>query len=874
MSTLPYAAPVPTRAPVAADRPRRLRRLVPAEGWSVLVLHAVVLLAAAWTVELTPLAPPRADLVALALGGMLVGLGLGKLRAPDGLAHLLAFTSGLGVAAWLAAARIAEGNELEALRWLGEQALEWYGLIVSGRQVEGPELFGVVLGLTVWLVAYTSAWVLYRRGWLATALLLPGVVAFVNLGYARGAVTTPLLVLLAAACVLAARYHGFRREQTWRRSGLVSPPRLPVRFLWAGLTLALVAAVLGWTVPFSAREGLGSTWQRLEEPWRAVQERWDDLLARVGGTSDFGGGSYAAFGDTFRLGGALNLSDEPVMVYRPEGAASGPTYLAGHRYDGYDGHGWATRVDETFEETSAGGGRYSPQMEFARGQGVHLTSEVLTGRSETRGTVEVLAPKGNLLFSRDTYLTAGLQTNVQLSWRQLDDAEFDLSRGDLVGVPLDLQQFARLLQDGTFDPADASPSPLPRDPAHATEVARQAEALANRFLDTSWTVGPDRAVATLVVSGQVPIYDDVEAVYAARGAGEGERTEIASGDEYAVVGLASSASAEELRGASQEYPDWVRDRYLPLPETVTERTRELAAGIAADQPSPFDTAVAIQEFLRGHIAYDENIAPPPADQDVVDYVLFDSRRGYCEYYASAMAVMLRAEGIPARVAAGYFAVPYDREQEGYLYREENAHLWVEAFFPGYGWIPFEPTASRDPLQYGVPGNPPTAEPTPEPAPEPTPEPVATPAPATTAPPPVAPEPQPQSVTGRVLGLVGLLLGALALLGALGAAVVWQWRLRGLSAAGGLWARALRAGGLWGIRPAPTMTPGEYAERLGRAVPAARGPARVVADLYSQEVYAGRAPAPGALSGARAAWAELRRAMLGSVVRRRAREGQG
>ncbi|HYO29114.1 MAG TPA: transglutaminase domain-containing protein, partial [Thermomicrobiales bacterium] len=550
------------------------------------------------------------------------------------------------------------------------------------------------------------------------------------------------------------------------------------------------------------------------------------------------------------------------------------TYLAGHRYDGYDGHGWATRVDDTFEETSAGGGRYSPQMTFSRVQGVHVTDDVVNGRSEVRGTIEVLTPKGNLLFSRDTYLTAGLKTNVQLSWRQLDNAEFDLSGDGLGGIPLDLQQFASLLRLGSYDPNDASPTPAPSDSALAAEVERQAGALASRFLDTSWTVGPDGRIATLTVSGQVPIYDDVEAVYAARDIGEGERSQVQAGDRYEVVGLASTAPAETLRQAGQEYPAWVRDRYLQLPDTVTDRTRELAAELAAGQPSPFDTAVAIQDFLRGHITYDEQISPPPADQDVVDYVLFDSRRGYCEYYASAMAVMLRAEGIPARVAAGYFAVPYDADQDGYLYREKNAHLWVEAFFPGYGWIPFEPTASREPLQYGVPGNPPDAEPTPVPTPEPPPEPVATPAAAPTSPPPAAPDSATGEASGRILGLVGLAIGALALLGGFVAIALWQWRLRGLSPASGLWARALQAGGLGGVRPAPTLTPREYAERLGRVVPAAQGPALGVAELYSHEVYGGPSPAPVALSGARTAWAELRRATLGAVVRRRRQRGQG
>ena len=152
--------------------------------------------------------------------------------------------------------------------------------------------------------------------------------------------------------------------------------------------------------------------------------------------------------------------------------------------------------------------------------------------------------------------------------------------------------------------------------------------------------------------------------------------------------------------AGDEYPSWVTDRYLTLPETITDRTRELASQLAAGQSNAFDTAVAVEEYVRSTITYNEDIEAPPDNQDVVDYVLFESQEGYCEYYASAMAVLLRAEGIPSRVVGGYFPAPYDPNEGGHLYREKNAHLWVEAFFPGYGWIPFEPTANRERLDYG------------------------------------------------------------------------------------------------------------------------------------------------------------------------------
>jgi hypothetical protein len=512
-------------------------------------------------------------------------------------------------------------------------------------------------------------------------------------------------------------------------------------------------------------------------------------------------------------------------------------------------------------------------MSFARGQGVHLSSEVTTDRSQVEGDMRVIRPKGDLMFTLDTYLTADRRTNVQLSWLQVENTPFAIAtQDDLAALPLDLRRMGILLSRGAYTPSsDGSAnrdSPLPLDPSLAAEIQAERDALQARFLDVRWEVGPEGTASTLFATGPVPIYDDVEAVFS--------QESIAAGDTYAITGLTSMASPEQLRSAGTDYPDWIARRYLQLPDTVTDRTRELADQLASAQPSAFDTALAVEEYVRATIVYNENIDPPPDDQDVVDYVLFDSQEGYCEYYASAMAVLLRLEGIPARVVGGYFPAPYDESEGGHLYREKNAHLWVEAFFPSYGWIPFEPTANREQLSYGDVTGPeqeppaPTPEPpSPTPAAEPTPPPVQT---ATEPPPPPFTPPDFLSEPMRLAGWLGLVLAALLAIGALAAVTAWFTSFRGLSPAAGLFARALRAGNWLGVPPAASLTPREYADRVGRMVPSAQGPARVVADVYTQERYAGRRPDGEMLRAARAAWRDLRGLALGSLLRRNSGRG--
>ena len=863
------ARPIPTPLSGRWSVMRAARSLTPAEGWVSVLLLGVILLCTAWTVARTDAAPDGVSMAVLGIGGLLTGLALAKLSTPDLLAHLFAILSGVFGSLVVAIERmpLADGGRLSRLSAMGDLGALWIAQAQAGEPLDDPRLLAIMLGAAVWLVSYTSAWVLFRRGWLTTALALPVVIALANLGYAPEEGTLPLLVMVVAGTMLAARHAAYRREVEWSRLRLPYPRRTAPRFLLGGIAIAVLVAALAWTLPLSTRDSLfGEAWERISAPLEEVADRWNELVSRFGGPGDQSGGSYSAFGESFRLGGPLDLTDDPVMLLKPSGGAMRPPYLAGQRYDDYDGRGWATTVDETFEALGSDGRRYSSRMSFFRGQGVQLSPQVTADRSQVEAEMTVIRPKGDLIFTLDTYLAADRRTNVQLSWRQLENQPFPLADREPTALPQDLQRIAALVARGNYTPPSdgggSADSPLPLDPTLAAEIQAERDALSSRFLDVSWEIGPTGRAQALRVSGQIPIYDDVEAVFS--------QDDVSEGDAYAVTGLTSTAGPNQLRSTGDDYPTWVTDRYLSLPETVTDRTRDLARQLAAGKSNAFDTAVAVEEYVRSTIAYNEKIDAPPDNQDVVDYVLFESREGYCEYYASAMAVLLRAEGIPSRVVGGYFPAPYDANEGGHLYREKNAHLWVEAFFPNYGWIPFEPTANREQLDYGDLGAP--AQDPALPTPVPTPPPVV----AEPTPPPVVetPEQQPPltppdllSDSARLAGWMALAVAAVVATGALAVTASWFIGFRGLSPVSSLYARALRTGKWLGVTPRESLTPHEYADRVGRVVPSAQGPARVVAELYTQERYAGRRLDGAALRAGRTAWRDLRGIAVGSLLRR-------
>lgn len=164
------------------------------------------------------------------------------------------------------------------------------------------------------------------------------------------------------------------------------------------------------------------------------------------------------------------------------------------------------------------------------------------------------------------------------------------------------------------------------------------------------------------------------------------------GTQYTVISSLSNADEDSLRLATPSYPEYIKQQYLSLPATLPPRVRELAQQITAGATNNYDKARAIEQYLRARIKYNEGVEPIPLGRDGVDYLLFDRPEGYCNYYASAMAVLARSIGIPARVASGYSV---GRSEDGLFHiNESNAHSWPELYFGELGWIEFEPTAGQ------------------------------------------------------------------------------------------------------------------------------------------------------------------------------------
>lgn len=147
--------------------------------------------------------------------------------------------------------------------------------------------------------------------------------------------------------------------------------------------------------------------------------------------------------------------------------------------------------------------------------------------------------------------------------------------------------------------------------------------------------------------------------------------------------------APELRKASRDFPVRILSTYLQVPP-LDPRIPALAARITASSKNEYDKAANVESYLMTHYSYTLNLTGPRAKDPLANF-LFVRRSGHCEYFATAMTIMLRSIGIPARYATGFLPGEFNDVGGDYIIRESDAHAWVEVYFPSYGWITFDPT---------------------------------------------------------------------------------------------------------------------------------------------------------------------------------------
>jgi protein-glutamine gamma-glutamyltransferase len=281
---------------------------------------------------------------------------------------------------------------------------------------------------------------------------------------------------------------------------------------------------------------------------------------------------------------------------------------------------------------------------------------------------------------------------ADVKWRGISLANFDGQRWwngpeehvyrVINNVPLDLVQ----LDESAFYSGAA---PLPRLPTFSYRVVMEPLGLDLFFLaPVPMRLNGEYRIVEIAPDGSV---FNAHRVQTPLGIQQAENTQAVG--VYTAEADTRDPEPFVRDSSSRDYPPRVSSLYLQLPR-VDPRIAGLARQITASAGSNYARARVVENYLKTHFGYTLQL-PGDRAPDPLAYFLFERKKGHCEYFASSMTVMLRTLGIPARVVNGFRGGEYNDLTGNWIVREKDAHSWVEAYFPDFGWVSFDPTPASN-----------------------------------------------------------------------------------------------------------------------------------------------------------------------------------
>jgi len=567
------------------------------EGWFSLILLAAVVYSTIWCVQAADWVDNLGILTLTTAVGLIIGVIAAKQhRFPRLYIHLAATLFGLLLAFWQTAGAFYDGNLLAFTHGIQQ----WIITAFVGGTSNDDSIFLFFITALGFVLAYTSAWLVYRTRNVWLMILANAVVLLINLNNIDFGYVVFLIVFLMASLLLVLRFNLYESVQRWQRQGLRYGEDLTWDIMQAGALISIGILILSWLLPWGyTNSTVALIWSNNQNPLVQIENTWNRIIAVNNNANPVNHGNFQ---DTLTLGGNPNLSNDIVFKVQSDDPNQ---YLETLSYDTYDGLNWTN----------------SPTYTIPLGTNNQTINESSVVRL-IKQVVNVINPPG-------------------------EQSPYILGASQIASV----NQPSQIL--------------------------------------TSKNTGSEIALL-------------------------GKDGKLTSGEQYTVTSYVSSADINSLETVKLpadtptyppnydgQYPITYYDpsilaTYLQVPQDFDPRILKLAQQITASATTMYDKATLLETYFHSY-AYDVNISLP-SGQEGVSWFLFDSgHRGFCNYFATSMAMMARLLGMPARVVAGYTNGQYDNVHHLNIIRGNDAHLWTQIYFAGYGWVNFEPSANFSPF---------------------------------------------------------------------------------------------------------------------------------------------------------------------------------
>ena len=625
-----------------------LRRLRPTDGWLALILLAANLCVVVLAVERADWAPTP-NLVGILLLGMLTAFVFHRLAVYWFLAIFPGLVLGGLTVVWQISGYTFDGETLGGVNALWNRLSLW----MDAAQEQSinidkvPFAFGLVTAS--WLTGYLGAWVFLRHRNFWGVFALGGLGLFSNLTFLPPDTTFHLSLYLFTALLLVARVQAVRRQSQWDRRGIHYDEGLRSLSLSDSFFLAIAVIVVAVLLPTGgAWSAATQAYESIRTPLVSLEDDFNRLFAGLPARRDIG---FRVWDDVMPFAGTISPApDHTLLVDSPI-----PMHWKARTYGTYTGQGWISEhtefrpLDHTpeFSRPAAPANRltvtyaitplYSSEIMFAGPRVMRVDQEVEI-ETPTAAIYRVDVSMENPLHDHPRVLAESARAIAASA-----KANSAVSQGELTALLPPGFRVNEIQREGGRITLVTVEEPLP-DPADVVALRH-----------------PDGVFAShnpYIITSSVPVVDP-----------------------------------DKLRAAGTDYPVHIQHRYTQLPPDLPGRVGGLAHEITVKAETPYDKALLIERNLQ-RLEYSLEIDPPPFDSDGVDHFLFNQKQGYSEYFASAMVVLLRTVKVPARLVVGYTSGEETEVPGIYAVRDNNSHGWVEVYFPGYSWVPFEPTPGQ------------------------------------------------------------------------------------------------------------------------------------------------------------------------------------
>ena len=639
------------------------------------------------------------NIIPTAIIGATVAFTLSRLRV-HWLAKLVMFAlAGTVVIFWQGSLPADGGNVIERSIDAWARFHLWIDIAINGGVSGDTVPFAMLFMTTTWVVGYSVSSLTFKTMSPWVPVMALGFGLLTNLSHRSGQFEYTFYLFVIGATAQFAHLIAYNRTDRWLSLGLKPPRSAKWQSARDGLVLGAMIVLIAALMPFYeiSSETLKDRWNAVFlDPFLSMRSTAQRLLAGVPSGKD---AVLEAPKPVLPFKGAIELTDDPLFRVRSRFAKMHP----GRIYQEYTSQGWVTAPSVTIAAPS------NARLESDQQYLGTIERELVEIAVQPSGASNLVVPAGGV---RSVNLAAAVDVLEPIVWDFPLTGSFDA----LQHLPEDLREFGHAMRyellniankiesiDGTRFTVENQP-PMDRDTVdeavrllYYSDTNIPWEQFTFNLIDS----GDGSGVEYVRIVRNAPVEHNVVVL----------RRQAVANQQFLVSTSVSVAEEDDLRSANDEYPGYIRDRYLQLPASLPRRVVDLASRVVDDSEAetPWEKAQAVKAFLQDQV-YSLEIAGPDPFSDALDYFLFETVgepcpsddsgcdeskiKGYSQYFGSAATVLLRANGVPARFVAGWSAGEYLPSEGQFLIRDRNRHGWTQVYMPPFGWIDLEVTPGR------------------------------------------------------------------------------------------------------------------------------------------------------------------------------------